>query len=522
MLPGTKVSPRPTGLSLQENLENRLYEGKQMTAGDLFLTGAPSANLSWDTINWCRMEQHVKRLQMRIAKATREGRYGKVKALQWLLTHSLAAKLLAVKRVTENRGAKTPGIDGVKWTTAKQKVQAALAIKRRGYQSQPLRRIYIPKRNGKQRPLGIPTMADRAQQALYLSALEPVSETLADANAYGFRPKRSAADAIEQCFIVLAQKHSAQWILEGDIKACFDKIGHDWLLANIPIDAKILRQWLKSGYMEQEVFHRTEEGTPQGGIISPALMVLTLRGLEAVARQAAGRASKVHVVAYADDFVITGASREVLECKVKPAIEAFLRTRGLELSEEKTLITHIDKGFDFLGFNVRKYNGKLLIKPAKQNLHDMLNHIREIIKTRKATTAGSLIRELNPRIQGWANYYRHVVAKKAFSYVDHHIALTLWEWAKRRHRNKRVRWIRERYYTSRRLDQWVFQGVVPDRYMGLKPVALVKAAHTPIVRHTKIKGAATPYDPAFKNYFSDREARKQSSKVHWRYLLSVF
>ncbi|MGS2724940.1 group II intron reverse transcriptase/maturase [Porticoccus sp. GXU_MW_L64] len=507
---------------MQDSLENRFYEGMQMTASDLSVTGAPSARLAWDAINWQPLEQRVKRLQVRIAKATREGRHGKVKSLQWLLTHSLAAKLLAVKRVTENRGARTAGVDGVTWTTAKQKAQAALAINRRGYRAQPLRRIYIPKRNGKQRPLGIPTMTDRAMQALHLLALEPVSETLADANAYGFRPKRSAADAIEQCFIALSRKHSSRWVLEGDIKACFDKIGHDWLLANIPMDSKILRQWLKSGYMEENVYHRTEEGTPQGGIISPALMVLTLRGLEAAVAKVTGRGSKVHVVSYADDFVITGISREILENKVKPAVIDFLKVRGLELSEEKTLITHIDKGFDFLGFNVRKYNGKLLIKPAKQNLHGMLNHIRETIKTRRAAKTGDLIRELNPKIQGWANYYRHVAAKRAFSYMDHHIAVTLWEWAKRRHRKKRVHWIRQRYYTSRRLDQWVFQGVVPDSQLGSRPVALAKAAHTPIKRHIKIVGAATPYDPSYKDYFSDREARRRNSKVHWRYRVPVF
>ena len=493
-----------------------------MTAKRLSLTGASSTCLTWDAIDWRHMEQQVERLQMRIAKATREGRYGKVKALQWLLTHSLAAKCLAVKRVADNSGAKTAGVDGTVWTTAKQKVQAVLALKRRGYQPQPLRRIYIPKRNGKQRPLGIPTVGDRAQQALHLLALEPVAETLADGNAYGFRPKRSAADAIEQCFIALSQKTAAQWVLEGDIKACFDTIGHDWLLTNIPMDTKILGQWLQAGYMEQGIFHPTEAGTPQGGIISPTLMTLTLRGLEAVAKQAAGRGNKVNVVAYADDFVITGSSKALLENVVQPAIAAFLNTRGLVLSEEKTLITHIDQGFDFLGFTIRKYDGKFLIKPAKRNIHSLLSKLREIIKANKAMTAGKLIRLLNPKIQGWANYYRHVAAKRSFSYVDHHIALAIWDWAKRRHPKKRVHWIRRKYYTSHRFDQWVFYGVVPDRELGVKSVRLVKAAHTPIRRHIKIKGAATPYDPAFNDYFLQREIRKRGSGIDKRSLLPVF
>jgi RNA-directed DNA polymerase len=218
----TKVGPRPTGLSSQENLENRQYEEKQMTTVVSPPLGASSANLSWDSIDWKSRQRHVRRLQMRIAKATRERRRGKVKALQWLLTHSYSAKLLAVKRVAGNRGRRTAGVDGIIWNTSRRKLRAAQSLQRRGYCPHPLRRIYIPKKNGKQRPLGIPTMDDRAMQAFHLLALEPVAETQADRNAYGFRPKRSAADAMQQCFLALSKRHSAQWILEGDIKACFD------------------------------------------------------------------------------------------------------------------------------------------------------------------------------------------------------------------------------------------------------------------------------------------------------------
>jgi RNA-directed DNA polymerase len=203
-------------------LENRQYEEKQMTTAVSPPLGASSASLSWDSIDWQSRQRHVRRLQMRIAKATRERRWGKVKALQWLLTHSYSAKLLAVKRVAGNRGRRTAGVDGIIWNTSRQKLRAAQSLQRRGYCPQPLLRIYIPKKNGKQRPLGIPTMDDRAMQALYLLALEPVAETQADRNAYGFRPKRSAADAMQQCFLALSKRHSAQWILEGDIKACFD------------------------------------------------------------------------------------------------------------------------------------------------------------------------------------------------------------------------------------------------------------------------------------------------------------
>lgn len=234
------------------------------------MIGASSKVAQWNGIDWQTAERQVQRLQMRIAKATRERRWGKVKALQWLLTHSFAAKLLAVRRVTQNTGRNTAGVDGVIWKTPAQKWRAAQSLHRRGYQPLPLRRIYIPKKNGKRRPLGIPCMGCRAMQALHLQALEPVAETLADPNAYGFRPKRSTADAIAQCFIVLSRKTSAQWILEGDIKACFDRISHPWLQSHIPMDKRILGLWLAAGYMEEGNVYPTEAGTPRRNCLARA------------------------------------------------------------------------------------------------------------------------------------------------------------------------------------------------------------------------------------------------------------
>jgi len=253
---------------LRENMENRNYEEKQMTAIHLVLTGASTAsNQTWLTINWGQVGKEVKRLQMRIAKAAREKRYGKVKALQWILTHSFFAKLLAVKRVTQNSGANTPGVDGVIWKTPKQKMEAVKSLQRLGYKTQPLRRIYIPKNQGNgQRPLSIPSMRCRAMQALHLLALEPVAETRADKNAYGFRPKRSTADAIEQCFNALAKKASPVWVLEGDIRACFDSLSGSWLQDNIPMDKTLLTKWLRAGYIEEKTFHQTFDGVPQGSL----------------------------------------------------------------------------------------------------------------------------------------------------------------------------------------------------------------------------------------------------------------
>jgi len=299
----------------------------------------------WQSINWKAVEARVLKLQMRIAKATRDGKHGKAKALQWILTHSRSAKLLAVKRVSQNKGSKTPGIDGVIWNTDTRRMKAVNQLSRKAYQAKSLKRISIPKKNGKLRPLGIPCMFDRAQQALHLLALEPVSETLADPNSYGFRPNRSTADAIAQCFKCLALKKSAQWVLEGDIKACFDKIGHQWLMNNIAVDKRMLEQWLKSGFMDKGLFYRTDEGTPQGGVISPTLMLVTLAGLEQRIKSAAlQKGARANFIGYADDFVVTCASKEVLENDIKPLIAEFLAERGLTLSEEKTHITHISNG----------------------------------------------------------------------------------------------------------------------------------------------------------------------------------
>lgn len=248
---------------------------------ELNSTGAPfHAVTDWHAIDWKSANHNVRRLQARIVKATQEKRWGKVKALQRLLTHSFSGKALAVRRVTENQGKHTPGVDKVTWNTPHKKINAVYSLRQRDYHPQPLRRIYIPKKNGKRRPLGIPCMKDRAMQALYLLALDPVAETTADPNSYGFRPQRSTADAIEQCFIALGNRASAQWVLEGDIKGCFDAISHTWLLTHIPTEKTILRKWLQAGYMDKHVLHPTAEGTPQGGIISPVLANMTLDGLE--------------------------------------------------------------------------------------------------------------------------------------------------------------------------------------------------------------------------------------------------
>jgi RNA-directed DNA polymerase len=504
---------------MTRTFEEPTKEIEQMTAEQHAAGAVSHQEVDWHAVNWRAAHKNVSRLQTRIVKATQEGRWGKVKALQHLLTHSLSGKAMAVKRVTENQGKSTPGVDKITWDSPRKKAAAIYSLRRRGYHPQPLRRIYIPKSNGKKRPLGIPTMRDRAMQALYLLALDPIAETLADPNSYGFRRERSTADAVEQCFTLLATKNKPQWILEGDIKACFDRIGHDWLLAHIPMDKGILSKWLKAGYIEKNALRPTEEGTPQGGICSPVLANMALDGLERRLREKypkrPGHGSKgmVNLVRYADDFLVTSNSKETLENEVKPLIEQFMQERGLELSREKTVITHMEAGFDFLGQNVRKYKGKLLIKPSKKNVTAFLKKIRETIQENKQATAGHLILQLNPMIRGWANYHRHVVSKDTFTDVDHAIFETLWRWARRRHPNKGKKWIKEKYFLPSEGRKWVFSGRVKGKDGEIRTLQLLRAVDTPIVRHTKIQSAAHPYDPEWETYFEQRLDLKMAADL---------
>jgi len=486
---------------------------------------ASDAALEWDAMPWQNHKENVRRLQARIVKAVHGGRWGKVKALQRLLTHSFSAKVLAIKRVTENQGKNTPGVDGVLFRTPRQKMQAVHSLKRRGYHPQPMRRVYIPKKNGKMRPLGIPTMKDRAMQALHLLALEPIGESTADLHSFGFRPERSCADALRQCHTVLAPKRSAQWILEGDIKSCFDRISHDFLLRHVPTDRAILKKWLSAGFMEKHVFYRTEEGTPQGGVISPALANMALDGLEGKLRKqfpqwARGGNPMINLVRYADDFIITGRTKELLEEKVKPLVREFLAERNLELSEEKTHITHIDDGFDFLGQNVRKFNGKCLTRPSQKSIKNILAKVRGIIKDNCSAAAGHLIVQLNPVIWGWANYHRHGASRKVFETVDHRIFQTLWQWAQRRHPEKGRQWIQKKYFCTEGGRHWSFFGYVKRKEKPARQVQLLGAQMTAIRRHTCIRGGANPYDPAWETYFEEREGLKMEATLPGRRKLS--
>ena len=486
-------------------------------------TGAPLDPIRWDAIHWPSVHDQVRRLQVRIAKAAGEGDFGKVKALQWILTHSWHAKLWAVRRVTTNKGAKTPGVDGVSWRTGKKKIAAALALKRLGYIPQPLRRIYIPKPNGKLRPLGIPTMHDRAMQALYALALEPVAEVLADKNSYGFRQRRSTADAVSQLFIVLGKTCSAQWVLDADIKACFDRISHDWLIANIPIDTKTLRAWLKAGYVDQNTFHHTDAGTPQGWIISPILANMALDGLEEAIREAVPRkGAKVNLVRYADDFVITAATRELLEETILPVIEEFLAKRGLAVSSEKTKIVHIDQGFDFLGCNLRKYNGRLSIRPAKKNVLSFMQSIREFIRSQVGAPTAGLLARLNAKIRGWGNYYRHVISSKTFDWVNRQINLALTRWIHRRHKKSKTwKWRRKHYYRQIQ-NTWLFSTTYRLADGRIRILDLFQLSSIKWRPHVKVRATAHAFDPDLDAYFARRKRRQRyRARVERQFLSRV-
>lgn len=485
-------------------------------------TGASSAkHLNWSDLKWPALKKHVFRLQTRIAKAEREGKRGKVRALQRLLTCSFTAKALAVKRVTSSSGNKTPGVDNVIWNKNSQKTQAIFNLKRRGYTPKPLRRIYIQKKLGSKtrRPLSIPCMIDRAQQALYLQSLEPLVEEWADPNAYGFRQKRSTHDAMEQCFIALSTRKSATWILEGDIRKCFDTISHSWLENNIPMDKIILRKFLKAGFMEHQQFYPTELGCSQGSPISPALMVMTLAGLETKllpAKRRQKEREKINVIAYADDFIVTAATKEILEERILPILLGALKEVGLELSMEKTKITKIEDGFDFLGFHFRKYNGKLLIKPSKANVKKFLKEIKLVIKKGKALSTDQLISTLNSRLTGWVNYYRSSVASKVFVTVDSEIFHTLMKWCLDRHHNKGKPWIIKKYFTKLGGDNWRFHCKIKDKTGEQKLLYLKRASDTKIRRHIKIRSAANPFDPLYKEYFAERG--KKERKQRFKYI----
>lgn len=485
----------------------------------LSLANGTEKQTDWNTIDWKKANRTVRNLRQRIFRATQEGNLKKVRSLQKLMLKSYSNRLVSVRRVAQiNAGKHTPGVDKlvIKTPEARGKMVDALAHYSL-WKAKPAKRVYIPKANNKLRPLGIPVVVDRCLQAMVKNALEPAWEAKFEGMSYGFRPGRSCQDAIGKIYGLARPNKTKKWVLDANIRGAFDHISHEYLLKTTgPVPGKeLIKQWLKAGYVEHGNFHATEQGTPQGGVISPLLANIALHGMEeaiGVKHTAHGHIKGTRaVVRYADDFVCFGESKEDAEHVQKILVE-WLAERGLTLSEEKTRIVHLTEGFDFLGFNIRHYPApqtsrtgwKLLIKPSKESVQAVQKKLKEIWMKGKGANVQGVLAKLNPIIRGWANYFRTVVASEIFHKLDRWMFYRANRYAKWQHPKKPKHWRQQKYWGRLNLDRsdrWVFGDKATGGY-------LLKFGWFPIERHTLVKGTASPDDPQLKGYWEQRQAAK--------------
>jgi RNA-directed DNA polymerase len=484
------------------------------------VNGPEDVILEWDAINWRTHEGNVRRLRRRIFKAAKEQDLARVRSLQKMMLRSWSNTLLSVRQVAQrNTGRKTAGIDGEVALTSPARMMLAVRVHRsiRSWEPAPVKRVYVPKANGKLRGLGIPVLMDRCHQNRAKNALEPEWEARFEPRSYGFRPGRSCQDAIEAIFDTCKGRGATRlWTLDADLAAAFDRLDHDYLMSTIGLfpGRGMIRAWLTAGVFEPgKGFAPTEEGSPQGGVISPLLLNVALHGLEEAVGvrystgASAGKIKRTSPVAirYADDLVVCCHSRQQVE-QVKARLAEWLAPRGLAFNEDKTRIVSLEAGYDFLGFNVRRYrNGKLLIKPSNAAVKRVKRKLAEQMRRLRGQNVSAVLAAINPITRGWASFYRSVVSKKTFNTLDDYLWKLTYKWARRSHPGKPTYWVTKRYYgqfNPFRRNMWVFGDATSGAY-------LPRLAWTPIVRHIKVTGASSPDDPALTDYWAKRRGRNQ-------------